>query len=473
MNNVLVIEDNQGVAALITEKLTDCGYTSQIASTGEQAIEMLQEAHIDLVILDYSLPDMDGKELLELVASSGYIMPPFVISTGRGDEQLAVDMMKLGACDYLIKDRTLIDRLPDVLKKMLYEKQREQQLASARKALEESEQRFRNFVEKSSDFFVKITPEGRFSYVSPNLEEHLGYRSMKLYNKLFFSFVHPDDVVSLKKMVQSTMKTDNQHFNFEYRIKHSDGYWKHHAVTGYSIIENSRVFINCIARDVTEKKNADKVVAKAVLEAEENEKKHFAEELHEGIGPLVSSIKMSMGRIKSMRTFDEAEMKLIDYCDNLVDTAVSQVRSLANDLMPNVLNDFGFLPAIRAFVNKMSEDESIEISLLAAADIPNPEKIMGLILYRNITWLAHQSIRYTRATEIEIALQLHKNTLHVIYTDNGAAFPSIGHKDADDKIVYGLENIKKRMEAFDGHITFSVEPSKGKVVRLILPLKAF
>lgn len=474
MKNVLVIEDNMGVADLITDKLNEFGYTSQIAATGKQAIEMLQQTMVDMVILDYSLPDMDGKEIIDQISKLGLTMPSFVVSTGRGDEQLAVDMMKLGAYDYLIKDRTLIDRLPEILNKLVYEKQREQQLTSARKALEDSEQRFRNFVEKSSDFFVKISPEGRFAYVSPNWENHLGYNGNQLYNKQFFSLIHPDDSLILKKLVQNSVKSENQHFTYEYRIINNHGQWKHHAITGYSLKENERVFVNCIARDITEKKNADKIIAKAVLEAEENEKKRFAEELHEGIGPLISTIKMSMGRIKVMREFNEDELKLINYCDNLVDAAVTQIRTVANDLVPNVINDFGFLPALRAFVKKASDDDNVELSLFAPVDIPNPEKIMGLILYRIITWLVHNSVKHTRASQVDISLQLHKKNLYVLYTDNGGPFPSAKNSDGalNDNIVYGLENIKKRLEAFDGSISFAKGPSGAKVVKLILPLQA-
>jgi DNA-binding response OmpR family regulator len=102
---ILIAEDDDGIYELVSSDLIDDGWLVDRAETGAGVFAFLQEQQPYLLILDYLLPDMDGQELIELAGQKGIALPPFIVSTGRGDENLAVLMMKLGARDYVEESR--------------------------------------------------------------------------------------------------------------------------------------------------------------------------------------------------------------------------------------------------------------------------------------------------------------------------------------------------------------------------------
>jgi len=128
---VLIVEDDPGVAELERERLEAIGCSCEAAATGRAARAAIADRRPDLVILDYSLPDMKADELL---ASEG--LPPFMIATGKGDETTAVRLMRAGARDYVIKDSSFLDELPHVVERVLREIETERSLLAARASLE-------------------------------------------------------------------------------------------------------------------------------------------------------------------------------------------------------------------------------------------------------------------------------------------------------------------------------------------------
>jgi len=116
--SILIVEDDPGRSDLIHRTLSEHGLDCACSFTGAQALEWLAENHADLLLLDYALPDMAGSSLIERLEER-QTAPPFIVITGHGDEHIAVDMMKAGAQDYLVKDMSLLDRLPTIVTRAL------------------------------------------------------------------------------------------------------------------------------------------------------------------------------------------------------------------------------------------------------------------------------------------------------------------------------------------------------------------
>ncbi|MBI9113383.1 response regulator, partial [Maridesulfovibrio ferrireducens] len=100
----LIVEDDLGLAELIKEKVEASGFETYSVQTADSAFKWLTENTPHLMLLDYSLPDMKGDEFITALQKSELSIPPFIVTTGQGDEHIAVAMMKLGAKDYLIKN---------------------------------------------------------------------------------------------------------------------------------------------------------------------------------------------------------------------------------------------------------------------------------------------------------------------------------------------------------------------------------
>lgn len=141
---ILVVEDDAALLKLIEKRLTAAGHRPVGVANGAAALAWLKRDSPDLILLDYSLPDMRGEQLIEQIQAQGRRVP-FVVATGHGSESVAVEMMKRGAYDYLVKGATFMQLLPPVVDQALERARQAQRLIQAeeqlREAHEELEQR--------------------------------------------------------------------------------------------------------------------------------------------------------------------------------------------------------------------------------------------------------------------------------------------------------------------------------------------
>ena len=131
---ILYMEDDPGMARLFKKKLERMGYSVDLARDGEEGLNMYDAGSYDLVAVDHHLPVYDGLEVIRTLASRGNL-PPMIMITGTGDEEVAVEAMKLGAGDYVVKDAEggYLDLLPTVIDHLLTK----QRLVKAKQRAEE------------------------------------------------------------------------------------------------------------------------------------------------------------------------------------------------------------------------------------------------------------------------------------------------------------------------------------------------
>lgn len=127
---ILVVDDDPGLTRLIERELRREGFQTAVAGSGREATGWLKQHRAALLLLDLKLPDMEAPVLIEAMSATGSA-PPFIVITGQGDERVAVDMMKRGALDYLVKDVNFIEFVPTVVRRALSQLEKENRLAAA------------------------------------------------------------------------------------------------------------------------------------------------------------------------------------------------------------------------------------------------------------------------------------------------------------------------------------------------------
>ncbi|HLO65481.1 MAG TPA: response regulator [Holophaga sp.] len=142
---ILAVEDDLGLAELIREEITLRGWGFLHAGTGAAAIELLGRTEPDLVLLDFSLPDMTALQLLERAHVGA-----FIVTTGSGDERIAVEMMKKGARDYLVKDAHFLGSLPGAVERALAAVDTERRLQETQVRLKEADEQLRTALKMES-----------------------------------------------------------------------------------------------------------------------------------------------------------------------------------------------------------------------------------------------------------------------------------------------------------------------------------
>ncbi|MFC1514089.1 response regulator [candidate division KSB1 bacterium] len=147
--SVIIVDDDDGLCKLITKKLQPFVTSIEKCSTGTEAVNSILNNPESLVLLDFILPDMNAAEVIDKLQSNNAV-PHFIIMTGFGDENIAVEMMKLGALDYLIKDTNFLEFLPTVVNNVINDIRTEQRLKQVEDSLQKSEEAFRFIVEGTS-----------------------------------------------------------------------------------------------------------------------------------------------------------------------------------------------------------------------------------------------------------------------------------------------------------------------------------
>ncbi len=184
---ILIIEDDIGIIELLKDEFKDNGFEVDSAHSAAAGLDYLQKTEPELMILDYGLQDMNGKEFISEIKKRGIPVPPFLVATGQGDEYVAVQMMKLGARDYIIKDSSFLIMIPEIVKKLCREIESEKQLKLANENLQKTEDRYRTLFDNTPTAIW----EKDFSATKQYLES-LKLKGVKDFNSYFMN--NPDEV---------------------------------------------------------------------------------------------------------------------------------------------------------------------------------------------------------------------------------------------------------------------------------------
>lgn len=156
---ILITEDDPGLMELIKESLSDLPFIIIETVNGNEALSCLVDQKIDLMILDYNLPDMNGGVLISRLKKEGLSIPPFIVITGLGDERVAVEMMKQGAKDYLVKDKEFLEMLPQTVKKVQHQLITERKLGKAEEEIKSKNRILQTILDGIPDIINLQTPD--------------------------------------------------------------------------------------------------------------------------------------------------------------------------------------------------------------------------------------------------------------------------------------------------------------------------
>lgn len=258
---VLLVEDSEDDAILLQGELKRGGYAPFLlrVETPAEMKEALDHKQWDIIISDYSLPRFSGLAALELFQRTQLDLP-FIILSGNIGEDIAVEAMKAGAHDYIMKDN--LKRLTPAIQRELREAIERSARRKAELAIHENEKRFRSLIENSSDVTTVLDAYGAILYQSPSVERVLGYTPEDLLGKTFWEYIHTDDAGSVSTaFVQRFLQPDAVSIPVEFRFRHADGTWRFlEALNGKLLQDASGPSIVVNSRDITARKRDEQTI---------------------------------------------------------------------------------------------------------------------------------------------------------------------------------------------------------------------
>lgn len=260
---VLVVEDDDGLRKLIEKTLNKNGYSVRGVSTGKEAMACILEDADRVMLLDQSLPDTTGSDFINALNDLG-VHVPFVVMTGQGNERLAVEMMKLGAADYLVKDMDIMDLLPGVLDRLFGKIDTERRLDTTERALQESEVKFRSFADNSL-VGIYLIQDDVFKYVNPKFAEIFGYSVPECMNLVFEELVFPEDRPMVAENIRQRLagEIDTVHYEFRGRRQHGDIIYL--EIFGSSMAFRGKAAATGTLLDITRRKKAEEKLLESEL----------------------------------------------------------------------------------------------------------------------------------------------------------------------------------------------------------------
>ncbi len=259
---VLILEDRPDDAELLAHELRRAGFDADWRRAENEPEYLAHlEAPLDLILADYSLPEFDAIRALQLLRMREVDIPLIVV-TGSISEDAAVECIKLGAADYLLKDR--LARLGSAVRQALTQQELRSYKRMAEAALQESEERFRAIFHSTALGIAIVDTDGRLIMSNPAFQEMLGYTGEELQHMAFIEYTHPDDVDSSLKRFNELVAGECGRYQIEKRYVQKGGQllWVRLSISLAHNADNAPQFVIVTVEDITTRRQADETRAR-------------------------------------------------------------------------------------------------------------------------------------------------------------------------------------------------------------------
>jgi two-component system, cell cycle sensor histidine kinase and response regulator CckA len=367
---LLHLEDSAPDSELLVSMLESIYSLEVVRVDSEEAFRSaLQQRDLDLVISDFTLPSYSGAAALTAARTDRPELP-FIFFSGTLGEEAAIDALRAGATDYILKSRP--QKMLAAIERALREADERKRLKVAEQELEQNRERFRTLIENALDVITVLDREGNFTYNSPSIERVLGYSPDELKSVNAFSIVHPDDLTTAHESFAAALKEPNASITAEVRVKHKDGSWRILELRGKGLMPGGSVegvVIN--SRDVTEKRQTEAQLLRAQrMECLGILAGGIAHDLNNILAPVLMGtelLKMTVSQPDALRILDTIQASSLRGSD-LVKHVLSFARGIKGE--PAMLD---VRPLVQEIVKLLRDTlpKNIQFQVKLPADLEN------------------------------------------------------------------------------------------------------
>lgn len=489
---VLVLEDSLPDLELIRELLLDAGYILDLTHVENEAefSEKLKGNSYDIILSDFRLPRFDAFGALEI---SKRIRPeiPFICVSGSIGEDTAIELLKLGAVDYVLKDKP--ERLPFAVKRALEEVKEKVAHLKAEQELKESEEKFRNIFHNHTAVKLILDPEtGKIVEANQSAAAFYGWSVDEL-QKMTLSQIN---IVSLEMLKQEMEKAQRQKKN-QFEIKHTkaDGSIVDVEIFSSIIDFGGKHFLHTIIHDISDRKKmlAELVIAKEKAEENDKLKSAFINNIsHEirtplngilGFGQFLADNNLSPDKRKEYyKIVKESGNRLMNTVTDYMDMALI----VSGTMKPNI-KEFAIKPLFEEIFEE-TKSLSVEKDINFVALIPDEHADLVInsdrkFLQKILNILLNNALKFTKEGSIISGYRIVPENIEFFVQDTGSGispdklnliFEIFTQEHTSDTRGYdgsglGLTIAKGLVKLLGGDITVTSEKGKGSTFTCSIP----
>lgn len=474
---ILMLEDSQLDATVIESILLKNGIGSEIriVNSGAEYVEVLNRENWDLILCDHQLPDYDSVRALK-AKNKKAVNLPFILITGAVPEHEAMELVKEGADDYILKDR--LNRLPHAIKKVVDFRQTESEKKSIEQSFSELTQRFHLAAKASFDVIWEYDLKKDVIYCSPSIEKFTGIHNQTFYKPEFLKqFILREDLEALEKSLSWMILSTEHKWRKIFRVVKNDGSiaW----VNSNALVirdEKERVCkIVGVLQDVTEIRKLQhelreqesikqREIARNTIAAQEKERQEIGKELHDNVNQLLATAKIMIDTARSIP--DMREKCLSKSQDSIMD-AINELRTISHSLMPPKFGSKSFEIVLHDLIYNLNLSGALnaELEIPGTGAIETLAEDVKLTLYRITQEQISNILKHSNAKNVVISLELTDNKVFLTIADDGKGFDTRKHERG-----IGFRNMGSRIKMFEGCMKVISSPGEGCVLKVAVSI---
>jgi two-component system sensor histidine kinase UhpB len=483
---ILIVEDMASDAELMAYELRQANLPFAFRRVDNSAdfLREIEQFRPDLILSDFHLPTFNGLAALAL-AQEKCPEVPFIFVSGAIGEEVAIDSLKRGATDYVLKDR--ISRLVPAVKRALREAVERRERRRSEEALRESEQRYRLLVGTIPAVVYKGYADWSVDFIDNKIEELTGYAKEEFDTRRlkWIDLMLPEDVSAAKKVFLLCLQDDRTYYR-EFRIRTKDRHilWIQDRGKVICNPEGKVEYVSGVFFDATESQLAKKALWESeqrlrflttqLLAAQEGERKRISMELHDELGQSLTVLKLQIRAIeRNLREDDQPELKqecreLLEYLDGVIEN----VRRLSRDLSPSILEDLG----LQAALNYLLEGVGKHLNVQHSFEIDDLNGLFPaeaqIIIYRIFQECLHNITKHAGACTVSVAVRRNGEAVTFSLEDDGVGFDvsQVLARDATRRGL-GLAALDQRSRMLGGACQIWSRPGAGTKIVCTVPVK--
>jgi two-component system, NarL family, sensor kinase len=207
------------------------------------------------------------------------------------------------------------------------------------------------------------------------------------------------------------------------------------------------------------------IAMNSIIQGQELERSRMAKDLHDGLGGMLSGIKLNLSSMKGNMIIHENDAQLFTKSIVQLDNAIAEMRRVAHNMMPEALLKFGLTEAVQDYCDGINESNAVKMKFTAIGLDQAMEKPTEVILYRIIQELSNNVLKHAAAKNIFIQLNKHEQGITLTIEDDG-----IGFNSTQITKGAGLQNVQSRVDYLKGTMEINSSPGEGAAFIIEIPL---
>jgi PAS domain S-box-containing protein len=513
--NILMVDDQPAKLLSYEAILAELDENLIKATSGREALECLLKTDVAVVLMDVSMPEIDGFELASMIRQHPRFHRTAIIFISavhltdldrlKGYERGAVDYISVPVIPELLRAKVTVfaelhrkAQQLQVLNRQLEGRVAERTFELEKKAealeLLNAQLAMKNdqldaILQTAPDIIFSSQGDGSRDYISERFFEYTGATSESATGFGWLEYVDPADEAQIKGHWMHCIETGTP-YEAEYRIRNREGTYRWFRARAIPIrnthgqiirwygtcsdIHDSKVLERSIRdnaavleKAVEERTEALRQLSTRLMRTQDDERRRIARELHDSLGQELAAAKMTVDVIMQ-RSTDSKDHSAID-ASKCIDRALQQVRTMSHLLHPPLLDEVGLASALRWYLEGMTKRSGIETKLeVHPANFSRLAPALETAIFRIVQEALTNVFRHSKATHSWVTLTRNADHVSVEIRDNGKGLEEKVMKLRPGTLGVGIGGMRQRVEEFGGKLRLT-NANPGAIVEVVIP----